>query len=89
MEINYSKQILRIHTPLNTSEYYIVKMLQVCKQFRLHTVESYKNADIYDNLPKSLSSHKNDMPKVLHYKNLYYNCIAILNLIREFISNST
>ena len=46
MEINYSKQILRIHTPLNTSEYYIVKMLQVCKQFRLHTVESYKNADM-------------------------------------------
>ena len=27
----------------------------------------------YENLPKSLSSHKNDMPKILHYKNFYYN----------------
>ena len=27
----------------------------------------------YENLPKCLPSQKNDMPKILHDKNFYYN----------------
>ena len=48
-------------------------MLQACNQFEL-LLKPKKNADI-ENLPKSLSEHKNDMPKILYYKNFYYNSI--------------